>query len=144
MDINVSTPSILFPAISLLLLAFTNRSLALANLIRQLHDQYKLKPEPAVLAQMAHLRHRLLLIRNMQACGVTSLVMCIVCIGMVLLSQPSLALISFILSLFLLLASLALSLREILISYRALEMHLADIEELHREDEVQQSRFRRR
>jgi len=61
-------------------------------------------------------------------------VMCIVCIGMVLLSQPNLALISFILSLLLMLASLALSLREILISYRALEMHLADIEELHRED----------
>ncbi|REH36876.1 uncharacterized protein DUF2721 [Paraperlucidibaca baekdonensis] len=140
MDINVSTPSILFPAISLLLLAFTNRFLALANLIRQLHDQYKLRPEPALLAQMAHLQQRLLLIRNMQACGVASLVMCIICIGLVLLSQPLLALVSFVLSLLLMLASLALSLREILISYRALAMHLADIEELH----DQQSAFRRR
>ena len=34
MHIDVSTPSILFPAISLLLLAFTNRFLALANLIQ--------------------------------------------------------------------------------------------------------------
>ena len=41
MEITFNTPALLFPAISLLLLAYTNRFLALANLVRRLHDEYK-------------------------------------------------------------------------------------------------------
>lgn len=134
MSIDVSTPSILFPAISLLLLAFTNRFLALASLIRSLHDRYKAEPDPQVLAQLGNLRHRLLLIRDMQACGVCSLVVCILCIGCVLLAFKTAALVSFVVSLVLMFLALALSLREILISCRAMEVHLADIEELHLEE----------
>lgn len=136
MHIDVSTPSILFPAISLLLLAFTNRFLALANLIRLLHDRYKEAPDPLVLAQIGNLRNRLLLIRDMQACGVTSLTVCILCIGLVLLKFQAGALVAFVISLVLMFLALALSLREILISTRALETHLADIEELRVEDEA--------
>lgn len=131
MEMSASTPSILFPAISLLLLAFTNRFLALANLIRNLHDRYKADPDPLVLAQLGNLRNRLLLIRDMQACGVTSLIICVFCIGFLLLGLQTIGLISFVLSLLLMSLALALSLREILISCRALEVHLADIEELH-------------
>lgn len=136
MHIDVSTPSILFPAISLLLLAFTNRFLALANLIRTLHDRYKEEPDPLVLAQIGNLRNRLLLIRDMQACGVSSLTICILCIGLVLLKFQVGALIAFVVSLVLMFLALILSLREILISTRALETHLADIEELRVEDEA--------
>lgn len=130
MSIDVSTPALLFPAISLLLLAFTNRFLALASLIRTLHDRYKAAPDPLVLAQIGNVRTRLLLIRDMQACGVLSLVVCILCMGLVLLQFAWLALISFVISLVLMFLSLVWSLREILMSTRALETHLADIEEL--------------
>ncbi|WP_022955988.1 DUF2721 domain-containing protein [Perlucidibaca piscinae] len=136
MIIDVSTPSILFPAISLLLLAFTNRFLALASLIRNLHDHYKRAPDALVLAQIGNLRNRLLLIRDMQACGVSSLVVCILCIGLVLLKFQLGALIAFVISLVLMFLALALSLREILISTRALETHLADIEELDVRDQA--------
>ena len=131
--ISVSTPSILFPAISLLLLAFTNRFLALAALVRNLHDRYIETPDPLVLAQLGNLRNRLLLIRDMQACGVTSLTLCILCIGCVLLGLGTAATVTFIISLVLMFLALALSLREILISCRAVLTHLADIEELQAE-----------
>lgn len=130
MHIEASTPSILFPAISLLLLAFTNRFLALASLVRTLHDRYKAEPDPVVLAQIGNLRNRLLLIRDMQACGVISLAVCILCIALVLLGFQQPALIAFVISLTLMFLALALSLREILISCRAVETHLEDIEEL--------------
>ncbi|MBA4152192.1 MAG: DUF2721 domain-containing protein [Acinetobacter sp.] len=134
MMIDLGTPSILFPAISLLLLAFTNRFLGLASLIRSLHDRYKDQPDPLILSQLGNLRNRLLLIRDMQACGVCSLTVCIVCIGFVLLDMQTAAIVSFIISLLLMFVAMAMSLREILISCRALEMHLADIEELRPED----------
>lgn len=136
MHIDVNTPSILFPAISLLLLAFTNRFLALASLVRHLHDRYKAEPDPVVLAQIGNLRNRLLLIRDMQACGVISLSVCILCIVLALMGLQQAALIAFVSSLLMMFLALALSLREILISCRAVETHLADIEELNVRDEA--------
>jgi len=79
MDINLTTPALLFPAISLLLLAFTNRFLALANLIRQLHANYKNDPDEILLGQIANIRYRINLIRDMQAYGVSSLLLCVIC-----------------------------------------------------------------
>ena len=136
MHIEASTPSILFPAISLLLLAFTNRFLALAGLVRTLHDRYKAEPDPVVLAQMGNLRKRLLLIRDMQACGVLSLGVCIFCIVLVLLGLQTAAMTAFLTSLTLMLLALTLSLREILISCHAVEKHLEDIEELNVRNEA--------
>jgi len=78
MEITLTTPALLFPAISLLLLAFTNRFLALANLIRQLHANYKTAPDELLFGQIANLRHRINLIRDMQAYGVSSLLLCVV------------------------------------------------------------------
>ena len=79
MDISITTPALLFPAISLLLLAFTNRFLALASLIRQLHASYKSDPDEILFGQIANLRYRINLIRDMQAYGVSSLLLCVVC-----------------------------------------------------------------
>jgi len=81
------------------------------------------------------LRNRLLLIRDMQACGVLSLAICILCIGLLLLGFKGAGVVAFVVSLLLMFLALALSLREVLISCRALEVHLADIEELKPRDE---------
>ena len=75
--IEINTPAILFPAISLLMLAYTNRYLALASLIRKLHSDYVAGHEPAVRAQIENLRFRMKLIRQMQALGMISLLVCL-------------------------------------------------------------------
>lgn len=80
--IEINTPAILFPAISLLMLAYTNRYLALASLIRKLHSDYVAGHEPAVRAQIENLRFRMRLIRQMQLLGMLSL---LVCLGSVIL-----------------------------------------------------------
>ncbi len=64
MDLTLTTPALLFPAISLLLLAYTNRFLALAALMRDLHARYKSSPDPQIKGQLANLRYRIVLIRN--------------------------------------------------------------------------------
>src|SRR5471032_768597 len=79
MEINITTPAVLFPAVSLLLLAYTNRFLALASVIRRLHADYKVAPSPQYLRQIESLRWRIRLVRNMQFCGVLSLLLCTVC-----------------------------------------------------------------
>ena len=76
MEISLSTPALLFPAISLLLLAFTNRFLTLATIIRGLHDRYLDHPHENLVSQIANLRYRIYLIRNMQIFGVASLLLC--------------------------------------------------------------------
>ena len=74
MEIPINTPALLFPAITLLMLAYTNRFLALATLIRKLHAQYKESPDDKHLlkAQIKNLRRRLSLIKQMQAGGILS------------------------------------------------------------------------
>ena len=79
MDIDVTTPALLFPAISLLLLAYTNRFLTLAQLIRDLHARYKIEPDEVIYKQIGNLRYRVMLIKQMQAFGVASLLFCVVC-----------------------------------------------------------------
>jgi hypothetical protein len=128
MDINLTTPALLFPAVSLLLLAYTNRFLALANLIRDLHARYKTAPSKIILDQIKNLRRRIHLIRDMQALGVASLFLCVVCMFLLFAGQENGGKVLFGISLILLMASLILSLVEIRMSIKALEIHLSDIE----------------
>ena len=79
MDLGLTTPALLFPAISLLLLAYTNRFLTLANLIRELHKSYKSNPEQIILAQISNLRYRVYLIRDMQVWGIASFFLSALC-----------------------------------------------------------------
>jgi len=79
MEINLTTPAVLFPAVSLLLLAYTNRFLALANIIRKLHADHQVSPDSRYLAQIENLRRRIRMVRNMQFAGVVSLLLCTVC-----------------------------------------------------------------
>ena len=80
MELSITTPALLFPAISLLMLAYTNRFLAIANLIRSLHAKYKQFPDDKhIITQIQNLRIRIRLIRSMQAIGVLSFLFCVMC-----------------------------------------------------------------
>ena len=128
-DLPLTTPALLFPAISLLLLAYTNRFLTLAGLVRSLRDRYEAKHEDHVRSQIANLRYRLKLIRNMQVFGVSSFFCCVLCMFLLFAGLTQLGVYSFGLALILLLISLALSLREVQVSVDALTVeleHLAD------------------
>jgi len=128
-DLPLSTPSLLFPAISLLMLAYTNRFLALANIIRNLHVAWRAEHNPIIEAQIANLRRRIHLIRNMQATGVLSMMACTVSMAFLFFGYQSGGQISFAISLVFMIASLTITLIEIAMSGAALELHLSDMEE---------------
>lgn len=130
MELTLTTPALLFPAISLLLLAFTNRFLTLAALMRDLHARYKTQPDPSIKGQLKNLSYRIVIIRNMQACGVGSFFGCVLCMFVLFAGQVLLGKWIFGLSLILLLVALALSLREIQVSIDALNLQLADLDGL--------------
>jgi len=130
MEITFTTPALLFPAISLLLLAYTNRFLALANLVRKLHEQYKRGEENKIILQQIHsLRRRIRLVRYMQGLGVFSFLCCVVTMYTIYINWMGLVKYEFAISLLSLLASLIISLVEITQSTKALELELSDIEE---------------
>lgn len=128
MEVSLTTPALLFPAISLLLLAYTNRFLTIAGLIRSLHKQYKELPDPNIKAQIANLRKRVNLIKNMQLSGIASLLLCVVSMFAIYENWQIFGSIIFGISLVLLMLSLILSIIEIQISVKALNIHLSDIE----------------
>ncbi len=125
---ELTIPALLFPAISLLLLAYTNRFLVLAQLIRQLHSSERDYFQSMVQRQISNLRQRIALIRLMQALGVSSFIVCTLSMLGLFINQQRLAEALFGLSLLLLVASLLTSLYEIAISTRAIEAELADID----------------
>ena len=126
---ELTTPALLFSAISLLLLAFTNRFLALAQLVRTLHDQYVLNKDKRIYSQIKNIRKRLHLIRSTQVIGLSSLMLCVVCMFLIYIKIQLIAEILFGIALLLLSISLALSIWEIQISVKALDLHLNDMEE---------------
>ena len=132
MELTLTTPALLFPAISLLLLAYTNRFLTLAALIRELYARYKADPDPKIIGQLSNLRYRIVIIRNMQAFGVSSFFLCVLCMFVLFAGQLTFGKWIFGASLVLLLVSLALSLREIQVSIDALTLQIEDVEELSR------------
>jgi hypothetical protein len=131
MDITINTPAILFPAISLIILAYTNRFLALANRVRLLHEKYdKAENKKIIHSQIKNMRYRIRMIKNMQGLAVFSILSCIVSMYCIYLEKMSLANVLFAIGMFAFMASLALSLREIQLSTKALEMELSDMEDL--------------
>jgi hypothetical protein len=128
MEITINTPALLFPATSLLMISYTTRFLHIANLIRNLHPLEPGEPKEIVFRQIANLRRRIRLIRNMQAAGVTSLLLCVVCMFLLFGSQIFLAQVCFAISLVFMIASLVLSLWEIWISVDAVNLHLDGIQ----------------
>lgn len=124
MAIDLTTPALLFPAISLLLLAYTNRFLAIAALIRQLKSTLNSGNYSSTGQQIMNLRKRLNLIIYMQAAGVSSILFCTLSMLFLFIDKEPTGQITFAVSLFFMLLSLVISLAEILISSNALKIEL--------------------
>lgn len=124
----MTTPALLFSAVSLIMLAYTNRFLSYAQLVRNLKEQYMQNHSEVTAAQIENLRKRLYLTRSMQILGISSLFFCVVSMFLAYIELRLLSVYVFGLALLLLIASLAVSIREIQISVRALEIHLEDME----------------
>lgn len=127
---DITTPALLFSAISLIMLAYTNRFLSYAQLVRTLKERYMESPSEMTAGQILNLRKRLYLTRTMQALGIASLFLCVVSMFFIYLGLIDFSIYIFGVSLLLLIASLGVSLREIYISTRALEISLSEMEEL--------------
>jgi len=127
-ELSLTTPALLFSAISLILLAYTNRFLAYASLVRNLHEQYRLNPDETILPQINNLRKRLILTRAMQSLGIWSLLLCVVTMFLIYISAHLFAAYVFGIALLSLIVSLAVSAREIRISVKALDFQLKDLE----------------
>lgn len=127
-ELNLSTPALLFSAVSLILLAYTNRFLSYAQLVRTLKEQYVQKHSDVTAAQIDNLRRRLYLTRSMQVLGISSLFLCVITMFLIYIGFHTTAVYVFGVALLLLIASLGISIWEIHISVKALEIHLRDME----------------
>ena len=125
--LDLTTPSLLFSAISLILLAYTNRFLAYANVVRSLKDKYQQSGNPQDIEQNKNLRKRLSLTQSMQILGIASLLLCVVAMFSIYINLPELAIYLFGSALVLLAASLGVCIWEINISVKALDIHLKDM-----------------
>ncbi len=124
MQLDITTPAMVFPAMSIMVLAYTNRFIAISNRVRSLHSHYQLSKDEAHAAQIKLLLKRLMLIRNMQAAGITGFLFSVLSIAAILLKLNTAALILFGISLLCLSASLCLSFAEIYLSVHAMKVLL--------------------
>ncbi|WP_396601740.1 DUF2721 domain-containing protein [Algibacter sp. R77976] len=127
-ELTLTTPALLFSAISLIMLAYTNRFIAYAAIIRNLHDKYLKQRDERLIEQIKNLKLRLYLTQAMQITGITSLLFCVITMFLIYIKLNTLAIWIFGLALILLIISLALLIKEIQISVKALEHHISDIE----------------
>lgn len=127
-QLTLTTPALLFSAISLIMLAYTNRFLAYAATIRSLHDKYIQNKDSVLIAQIENIKKRLYLTRSMQILGISSLLLCVLTMFLIYIEQQYIAIWVFGLALILLILSLAYLIIEIQISVKALEHHISDIE----------------
>lgn len=127
MELTLTTPALLFPTVSLILLAYTNRFLAVASLIRKLATDYQNKEDKKVADQIRNLKVRLRLIRDMQMLSILALFLSVLCMFFFFSGHELIAKYIFGASLLSLLISLGMTMREIQISTRALSIQLSDI-----------------
>ncbi|MBX2857627.1 MAG: DUF2721 domain-containing protein [Cellvibrionaceae bacterium] len=131
MEMPITTPSLLFPAISLLLLAYTNRFLTLTGVIRQLSGIPRVKRSDIYHRQVENFRVRLKIIRMMQATGVLSFVLCTLSMFALFLRWQFAGQILFGASLVFLLISLLCSLYEVHISTKAIDLEIGHMLDKH-------------
>jgi Protein of unknown function (DUF2721) len=129
MEFSLTTPAVLFPAISVLLLAYTSRFLAISTLIRDLKEKFTESGEAHIIGQIRNLRRRIFLIRNMQFLAVSSLLLCVISMYFIFENRPLTARYIFGVGMGALITSLLISLREIHLSVVALNLEMKDIEE---------------
>ncbi len=123
-DFSLNTPALLFSAISLFMLAHTNRFLALASLIRQQIERYENDHDENVLKQIENFRRRLKVIKYTQIAGVVSFLCCVISMFLIFVQHPLLAEVLFGASLVMMSVSLLLALHEIFLSIGALKLEL--------------------
>jgi hypothetical protein len=128
MELTLGIPALLFPAISLTMLAYNARYLAIAALIRQLHQKYEETASPSIGLQVKKLRKRLTIIKNMQATAIFSFLLAVITMSLIYIEHTFWANLIFGISLFALMVSLILSLIEVQLSTKALEIQLEDME----------------
>ncbi len=127
-EISLTTPALLFSAISLIMLAYTNRFLTYASVVRNLYAAIQKDSDNKVLfAQIQNLRKRLFLTQAMQILGIASLLLCVLCMFLIYVNWIFAGEVIFGIALVLLILSLALSIREIQISVKALDIQLSDM-----------------
>jgi len=131
MELSVNIPALLFPAISLIMLAYTNRFLALSNRVRMLHDKYQvIEQRHIVCGQIKNLKYRIKLVQNMQTYGVATLLSSILCMFFIFIEYQAVAKFIFAVSLITFSISIFLSFIEIRLSTKAIELELSDMEGL--------------
>lgn len=128
--LDITTPALLFSAISLIMLAYTNRFLSYAQLVRILNEKYMEDPSEITAGQILNLRKRLNLTRKMQTFGVGSLFLCVISMFLIYIDYQLPAAYIFGIALLSLIVSLGVSLKEIYISTRALEIQLSVMEQM--------------
>lgn len=128
-ELSLNTPALLFSAISLIMLAYTNRFLAYAAVIRNLHDKYLIKKSETIEQQIKNLKLRIDLTRWMQIFGISSLLLCVLTMFLIYIDQHLIAVWIFGIALILLIISLGLLIKEIQISAQALQVHISDMED---------------
>ncbi len=126
-EFSITTPAVLFPAISLLILAYMNKFLAITTLIRKLKDKYAEKADDNILAQLMNLRRRMIIIRNMQWLAVFSMFLCVLSMYFIFENQYVTAKNLFAAGMFFVMCSLFLSLREIHLSVVSIGLELKDM-----------------
>ncbi len=126
--LDLTTPAMMFPAVSLLLLAYTNRFLALAAVVRNLSDTYQDKPTEQLLRQIVSLRARLKLIQWMQVIGVSSLLFSVAVMCFIYIGWHTVAHVVFGIALVMMIVSLLLSIKELHVSNEALNIRLSAME----------------
>ena len=127
-ELTLITPTFLFSAVSLILLAYTNRFLSYAQLVRTLKDKYMEDHSKVTRAQIVNLRKRLKLTRNMQVFGAASLLLCAITMLLIYFNLQFISAIVFAVALVLFIMSLTLSVWEMLLSTKSLEIYLSDMD----------------
>lgn len=129
MEFTIQTPTLLFSAISLLMLAYTNRFVVIANLIRELYAIHTANPSDITASQLKNLRKRMRIIRNMQVFGAFSFFFSVLSLLFIFLQSVLIAELLFGASLIALLMSLVLLIMELNISVHALNIQLKDFKD---------------
>lgn len=124
MLISITDPAIMFSGISLLFLAYTNRYLSLASVVRTLNKELMKDDGKNRIQQIRNLHLRIILIKYMQAFGVLSFLFCVFAMLMLFWQNQMLGEALFITSLVTMVISLVLSLIEIIMSGQSLKIEL--------------------
>ncbi|MGZ8172648.1 MULTISPECIES: DUF2721 domain-containing protein [Methylobacter] len=128
MDITITTPALLFPAISVLFLAYSNRFLAIASRIREQHNLFNKTQSPVAKKQIDSLRLRIRFIVAMQVLGVVGIICCTLAMGLIFYGLQYYGNMTFGFSMVFIVLSLLASISELLLSTKALNIELEDME----------------